>query len=560
MKKGKGISEKKRKKILFLIIPMVLLAIILSYIIITKHFLYEDYSTKFMTTTCYTEKSVLENTKYEVINKVKSGETIVCKIAYELPFLVSKLSYDLDYSDNLSLVSESKKDSLVQSEKHYMYNYSSGVFFDESPLFTFKVKEDATNNVYINIQNIKFLTVSGKYYKGKENKHPIEIDNNKKKIYLYQNDSGDYYYLSEKRDDYWNMIDIYECNDDKCTAMMLDNDDNSYVISDEKLIFNKFNSSKYMKEISENSTYHIVLPNNDEHIIKYYSVSGKDVYTFEKVNNKRGIGTCSLNGFIANYDEIGGLRYNLSFTNDTLKDGYVLVDDKKDSKKSYIYDFVNQKVVYEVKTKLSYFNYFNKIDNGYKILIENPDDLEVIYLTKEFKNRYDHLIIMDDNYHKYSNGNLLFKENGKYFLYQEDGTFIRNIFEKINPTYIYVNKDNIAMAIVWDNSNNYFTLYDEDSNEIKKSNEYEKIYFVNEEIYVLKDNYFTIIDYNEKVLQQVVEMTDNIVNVENYDGIMSFRNKEVPEGEKGSYIVYYFNSQTNKLIKEELDYEWGGGN
>ena len=560
--KKKRKSSKKKNNILILIVPMVLLAVVLSYIIITKTFFYEEYTSKFMSINCYTEKSVKDNIKYEVVNKTKKGERIVCEIPYELSFTVSKMSYDLNYTDSLILESVGEENNnLILNENHFLYNYSGDIYQDKSPMMTFVVKEDLTDSkINISITNIKFYTKTGKYYQGKDLIYPIELDNNKKKIYLYQNDSGDYYYLSEKRDDYWNMIDIYECQNDKCTAKLLENEKNSYVISDDKLIYNEFTSQKKKKEVLEDRVYHVVLPNSEEHIIKYYHVAGKDLYTFENVNGKKqGMDVSNLNGFIANYDEIDNKDYNLSFTNETLNDGYLLVDNVKDSRKSYVYDFINKKIVYNVKIELSYYNYFNKTKDGYSILIENPDDLEMIYLTNEFKDKYNHLIVMDDSYRKFENGNILFKDNNKYYLYQEDGTFVKNVFEKIKPTYIYV-KDNSCLAVVWNNKDNYFTLYDEDSNEIKKSNEYEKIYFVNRQIYVLKDNIFTIIDYNENIVHNVVTMTEELENIENYDGIISFRNRSIPEGEKGAYIVYYYNEKDNNLIKEELDYEIGWGN
>lgn len=556
MKKRK--TKKKRKNnVLFLVIPMVILAVILSYIIITKNFIYEEYNDKFMTIDCYTEKLVGENIQYEVVNKVNPGDKIVCRISYELAYTVSKMSYDLEYSENLHIISSTdENENLLLSGNHYLYNYTDGTLKDKSPMITFQVKDNLVNNkLYINVSNIKFYTKAGKYYKGNNITYPIELDNDKKKIYLYQSDSGEYFYLSEKRDDYWNMFDIYECEDNKCVAMILDYDDNSYVISDEKLFLYKFNNSNEKKEIDMNKEFHILLPDGDEHIIRYYDILGKDIYTFENTKNKRrGIDIKNTNGFIANYEDIDSSSYNLSFTNETLKDGFILVDNKKDNSKSFIYDFINKKIVYEIKMSSSYYNYFNKTENGYSILMENPDDLQIVYLTSNFKNKFDHVITLDENYRKYANGNIIFMDNNKYFLYQKDGSFIKNIFEKIKPKYIYV-KDNQAFAITW-NYDNYFKIFDEDSNEIKKSNEYEKIFFVGKNIYVLKDNYFTIIDYDENILQKVTEITEEIMYIDNYNGGICFRNKSVPEGENGAYIVYYYDEVSQKLIKEELEYEF----
>ena len=383
--------------------------------------------------------------------------------------------------------------------------------------------------------------------------------NNNSFIYVYKS-NGSYFISKEKKyENNYSLTDYYVCKSSFCEGI-IEND--FVVISDLELMYKKIGSNNKFETLYSKNEYDIKKIDNENNLyVRYYEINGLPLYVYFLYNDNEIMSYQYIEFEFNNSLRVNLLGNYLSFNLKTLENGYILMDNYEDSKRNiYIYDYINMKNVFDVSDikELSNTPKFTKNDN-YAIFDDETSYQTVLYLNKEMNIWYDGIIYKDDNYYEFSNKNILFKRENKYYIYDINGKFVKEIFKNINPNYIEINDEKVY-GLVYQDKN--FKVYDENSNNTFTSHNFKDIYGIyknHEKIYIIvnENGYLKLFDKDGNVIITFMEMTDNLEFLYNYFDDIWLRDKNVPLNEMGAYILCYYDYNLDTLYVSKMDYEGG---
>ena len=383
--------------------------------------------------------------------------------------------------------------------------------------------------------------------------------NNNSFIYVYKS-NGSYFISKEKKyENNYSLTDYYVCKSSFCEGI-IEND--FVVISDLELMYKKIGSNNKFETLYSKNEYDIKKIDNENNLyVRYYEINGLPLYVYFLYNDNEIMSYQYIEFEFNNSLRVNLLGNYLSFNLKTLENGYILMDNYEDSKRNiYIYDYINMKNVFDVSDikELSNTPKFTKNDN-YAIFDDETSYQTVLYLNKDMNILYDGIIYKDDNYYEFSNKNILFKRENKYYIYDINGKFVKEIFKNINPNYIEINDEKVY-GLVYQDKN--FKVYDENSNNTFTSHNFKDIYGIyknHEKIYIIvnENGYLKLFDKDGNVIITFMEMTDNLEFLYNYFDDIWLRDKNVPLNEMGAYILCYYDYNLDTLYVSKMDYEGG---
>ena len=417
-------------------------------------------------------------------------------------------------------------------------------------------KINSNGTIYLkNCDNGSQIVTHGKDYSGY-----VGSDS----IYTYKD--NDMLFISKERNNNYSLIDIYNCESSLCNGLI---EDDMIYISDFELKYKKIGSNKNYKLVHPIKSYEIKQIDGNKNIfIRYYDINGKKLYSYfeyydDKIDDKQYIKLEGNNSVIIQFDE----NNELSFNNSTLESGYLLINKMyEDENKNYIYDYKNKNIVFDLSSYDEFKNssLFMKIENNFAVVSNDSSYQEILYLNPNMKVLYDETISMDDNYYIFKNKNILFKRDNKFYIYDQNGIFIKNAFSEVSPISIEVDENDKIYGIVKNKDSNGFNIYDDDNNLVHTSKTYDKIYDVYKafgKIFVIVDEkgFLKLYDKNEKLMAIYTKMTDNLEYDYNYYGDVWIRDNNIKIGQKGAYILFYYDALKDTLNvyqkSEEGDYE-----
>ena len=224
---------------------------------------------------------------------------------------------------------------------------------------------------------------------------------------------------------------------------------------------------------------------------------------------------------------------------------------QKDTYKNAFYSFKNNKVV--TSYKYDYIYTLNNLSNrGYILATKNGDSYVIDYNTgNEYKtiSGYSGITeeyVVDSYYYKASSA------------YGSSKIIMNSNFEKLidgNYDSAFNNDGTITVKFIKDSN---YNLYDRKGNFISKSNDYKQIAKVLKDyVVVLDENKISILDNNQKLVANLGEIEDGyeihpmISGWYSKDGKVGIyvvvENKNIPYGQEGSSIEYYYIPATKEV-------------
>ena len=379
-------------------------------------------------------------------------------------------------------------------------------------------------------------------------------------IYVYKNKDS-YYITKEKKYDSSNysLADYYVCDTSFCEGI-IEND--LIVISDLELMYKKIGTDDEYASVYAKKEYDIKVFDKKNLFIRYYEIENMPIYVYFLYDENKLLSNQYLEYDANNSLRFNLLDYNLSFNTNTLDNGYILIDNYTNDKRNiYIYDFINSKVVYDItSTDLNNQPKFTK-DIYYAIYDDEISYQKILYLDDNMNILYDGIVYKDENYYIFNNGNILFKRDNEYYIYSNNGKLVKKIFEDVSPNYIEVDNDRVY-GIVYQSNDNYYRIYDENSNNTFTSRKFNYIYDIYQshgKIYILvnENGFLRMYDKDQNLIISFIEMTDNLEFSYNYYGDIWIRDKNIPDGKQGSYILCYYDFNSDTLYISRKDYDGG---
>ncbi len=372
-------------------------------------------------------------------------------------------------------------------------------------------------------------------------------------IYIYKyNDS---YFVSKEKNNAYALVDLYGCQTDYCSATIRDG---FIIIGDLDLKYKKVNYDDDYTVIYPQKYYNIDnIVEGRNLFVRYYEKDDLKIYNYfeygdEKLINQYVDGEIndSIKTYFTNSD------YDVSFSAGTLDNGYILVNNRFENaeKNMYIYDYKNNKVIYDLEVYDDFDNelYFFKRDSRFIVLNDNPLYQSLLYFNSNMKRLYGGVVHKDSNFYELKDDSIIFKNNDGYYLYDKDGNLIKNLFNNIDPDYIEVDDKEKVYGIVYTKGENNFKIYDGDGKLVHTSNVYQQVYDVYKsfnKIYILvnENGYLKQYDKDEKLIALYIEITDNLEFDFNYYGDVWIRDKNIKIGENGAYILFYYDFENDSL-------------
>lgn len=138
-----------------------------------KEIEYIEYSRDAYYLRCYYEDTT------SLVDIVNEGMRIKCYMDYETngDDKVSILKYNLKYGKGLKLIKSTRVEEATESNGQYKFTYKKPESVGSGGVFTFEVIDGSkTNELYVNMENIEFITTSNKYYKNNDLKVTLKSD------------------------------------------------------------------------------------------------------------------------------------------------------------------------------------------------------------------------------------------------------------------------------------------------------------------------------------------------------------------------------------------------
>jgi hypothetical protein len=194
-------------------------------------------------------------------------------------------------------------------------------------------------------------------------------------------------------------------------------------------------------------------------------------------------------------------NYNsIFFTKEMYEKGYAITSIYDINKQNYNYFIVNINAGEELLTS--------------ELKIDSISNNEILYFLQ----------YVDETNSKIYNSNLQLLFNGNTF-----------------NQHIISNDGNIIVANVKDS---VFSKYDSEGKLIRNSRRYKSIEQIMEDyVIVIDNNYFKIVDYNGKVISNILKYNDNI----QFDNTKSYKNENI-------IVLYFSRNENNSKICEKYNY------